>query len=108
MFAEAIAAVNRTVATGLERDHGVLLLPMLEAVYVDTREEKRVVAIRPKAPFRPVFLVASTREGSDVVLVKDPPPAPPPEADPSTLCFWWRRGGVELHLKRKLPVLVAA
>ena len=24
MFAEAIVAVNRTVATGLERDHGVL------------------------------------------------------------------------------------
>ncbi len=28
-----------------------LLLPMLEAVYVDTNEEKRVVAIKPKAPF---------------------------------------------------------
>ena len=85
-----------------------LLLPMLEAVYVDTKEEKRVVAIRPKAPFKPVFLVASTREGSDVVLVNDPPPALPPEADPTLLCCWWRRGGVELHLKRKLNVLIAA
>ena len=72
-----------------------LLLPMLEAVYVDTKEEKRVVAIRPKAPFRSVFLVATTREGSDVVPVKDLPPALPPEADPSLLCSWWRRGGVE-------------
>ena len=85
-----------------------LLLTMLEAVYVDTKEEKRVVAIKPKAPFRPVFQVASTREGSDVVLVNDPPPALPPEADPTLLCSWWRRGGVELHLKRKLNVLVAA
>jgi hypothetical protein len=32
-----------------------LLFPMLDAVYVDTREAKSVVAIQPKAPFRPVF-----------------------------------------------------
>ena len=65
---------------------------MLEAVYVDTKEEKRVMAIKPKAPFRPVFQVGTTRKGSDdVVLVKDLPP----ETDPSPLCLWWRRGGVE-------------
>jgi len=28
---------------------------MLDAVYVDLREEKRAVAIRPKQPFRPAF-----------------------------------------------------
>ncbi len=85
-----------------------LLLNMLEAVYVDTQEEKRVVAIKPKAPFRPVFLVATTREGSELTLVKDLSPALPPEANPSIPCLWWRRGGGELHLKRKRQALVAA
>ena len=78
-----------------------LLLPMLEAVYVDTQEEKRVVAIKPKAPFRPVFLVATTRGGSDVALVKNPHPALPPEAAPSTPCLWWRRGGVEPPVQKR-------
>ena len=74
---------------------------MLEAVYVDTQEEKRVMAIRPKPPFRPVFLVATTREGSDVALLKDPPPALPPETDPTTPCLWWRRGGVEPPVQKR-------
>lgn len=30
-----------------------LLLPMLDAVYVDVKESKAIVAIQPKAPFRP-------------------------------------------------------
>ena len=34
-----------------------LLMPMLDAVYVDTVEEKSVVAIRPKPAFRPIFIV---------------------------------------------------
>jgi hypothetical protein len=36
-----------------------LLLTMLEAVYVDAREERRIVAIKPKAPFKPIFQVAT-------------------------------------------------
>ncbi len=44
-----------------------LLLSMLDAVYVDAKEEKRLVAIRPKPPFRPVFQVATARESSGVV-----------------------------------------
>ena len=40
-----------------------LLLTMLDAVYVDAREERRIVAIRPKAPFRPIFQVATTDKG---------------------------------------------
>ena len=47
-----------------------LLLTMLDAVYVDSKENM-IVAIKPKAPFKPVFEVATTREGSDVVLVHD-------------------------------------
>ena len=76
-----------------------LLLTMLDAVYVDSKENM-IVAIKPKAPFKPVFEVATTREGSEVALVHDPDAEPqiadqpPPdghglEADSYS---WWRRG----------------
>ena len=78
-----------------------LLLSMLDAVYIDTADEKAVVAIRPKPAFRPLFEIATTREGSDVVLIKEPPQTDfEPEAADS--CFWWRRGRVELPVQ-KIP-----
>ncbi len=40
-----------------------LLLTMLDAVYVDAKDEKRIVAIKPKPPFWPVFRVTITKEG---------------------------------------------
>ena len=92
-----------------------LLLTMLDAVYIDSKENA-IVAIKPKTPFRPVFEVATTREGSEVVLVHDPqaepqitnqPPPGGQEAD-ATLCSWWRRGRVELHLEHGIKVLLAA
>ena len=80
-----------------------LLMTMLDAVYVDTVEEKCIVAIRPKPAFQPLFEIATTREGSDVVLINDPPQTHfEPEA--ADLCFWWRRGRVEAHQ----PVRLAA
>ena len=93
-----------------------LLLTMLDAVYVDTKESRSIVAIKPKVPFKPVFAVATTREGSDVVLVHDSdalpqiadqPPPHGQEAEPD-LCSWWRRGRVELYCEHELPVLLAA
>ena len=83
-------------------------MTMVDAVYVDTKENI-IVAIKPKAPFKPVFEVATTRKGSEVVLVHDPnvepqiPNQPPPngqEAD--ELCSWWRRGRVELPVQKTL------
>ena len=78
-----------------------LLLTMLDAIYVDTVEEKYIVAIRPKPAFMPLFEVASTREESNVVLVleKELPPVENPGAD-AVPCFWWRRGRVELPVQR--------
>ena len=61
---------------------------MLDAVYVDSVEEKAIVAIQPKPAFLPLFQVATTREGSDVILIsqRETPPADGPEAhDP---CLW--------------------
>ena len=58
---------------------------------MDTVEEKAIVAMRPKPAFRPLFKVAATREGSDVVLINEPPlTSNEPEA--ADLCFWWRQG----------------
>jgi site-specific DNA recombinase len=75
-----------------------LLLTMLDAVYVETKEEKRIVAIKPKPPFRPVFHVAATKEGSGVILLNEPPENSPE----ARACFWWRRGRVELPVQRNL------
>ena len=73
-----------------------LLMAMLDAVYVDTVEERSVVAIRPKPAFRPIFEIATPRGGSGIVLINERPPDPEgPEAE--SLCSWWRRGRDELH-----------
>ena len=45
-----------------QQERRKLLLTMLDAVYVDARDEKRIVAIKPKAPFRPIFQLATTRD----------------------------------------------
>ena len=86
-----------------------LLLSMLDAVYVDSKENM-IVAIKPKAPFKPVFGVATTREGSDVALVHDPDVEPqiahqpPPHGNGTEAdsCSWWRRGRAYLHLEHEL------
>jgi site-specific DNA recombinase len=80
-----------------------LLLAMLDAVYVDPREDKRIVALKPKPAFRPVFQVATTKKGSGVELLTSEPPESTPEA---RRCFWWRRGRVELPLKHGEILLV--
>ena len=78
-----------------------LLLTMLDAIYVDTVDEKSVVAIRPKPAFMPLFEIATTREGNDVVLIteKDLPPADE-GSEASSPCCWWRRGRVELPVQK--------
>ena len=49
-----------------------LLLTMLDAVYVDAKKTKSIVAIKPKPPFKPVFQVAASREGSDIRILNEP------------------------------------
>jgi len=45
---------------------------MLDAVYFDTKKNKAIVAISPKPPFRPVFQVAASKEGSGIHMVNEP------------------------------------
>ncbi len=75
-----------------------LLVSMLEAVYVDHKEAKAVVAIQPKPAFRAVFQVATTRADSGVILIKEPPDQAQKAPSP---CSWWRRGRVELPVQGK-------
>ena len=77
-----------------------LLMAMLDAVYVDTVEEKSVVAIRPKPAFRPIFEVATTRAGSGILLINQTPQTQD-EPEASESCSWWRRGRVELPVQKR-------
>ncbi len=103
-----------------------LLLTMIDSVYYDAKESKSIVAIKPKAPFIPVFKVATTREGSGVTLINGRPPGPltkggeedsrvldreamreafarasHDEAAEGNQCLWWRRGRVELPVQKR-------
>ena len=69
---------------------------MLDAVYVDTKEAGAIVTIKPKPPFRPVFQVATTKERSAVEIINGPPEV----VSEGPLCFWWRRGRVELPVQK--------
>ncbi|MDY6834843.1 MAG: hypothetical protein SVY53_08625, partial [Chloroflexota bacterium] len=48
------------------------------------------------------FEIATTREGSGVTLITELPTDD--EGGTGTSCSWWRRGRVELFLKRKTVV----
>ena len=98
-----------------------ILVTMLDAVYVECKEEKQIVAIKPKPAFKPLFGVATTKQGSGIVLISGDSAGyvsrdveqtkTPPSHNEGVLglpCFWWRRGRVDLHLKQDLAVLVAA
>jgi site-specific DNA recombinase len=49
-----------------EEEKRRLLLTMLDAVYIDTKKTKSVIAIKPKPPFKPVFQVAASRKGPNI------------------------------------------
>jgi hypothetical protein len=49
-----------------------LLLTMLDGVYIDAKQTKSIVAIRPKPPFKPIFQVAVTKEGSEIRIINEP------------------------------------
>jgi hypothetical protein len=73
-----------------------ILMTMLAAVYVETVEERAVVALQPKPAFQALFQLATTREGSGVVLYPEHE-NPPIASGDSIPCLWWRRGRLHLH-----------
>jgi hypothetical protein len=78
---------------------------MLDAVYVDTVEDKAIVAMKPKPAFQALFQIATTKEGSGVVLYNEKTSESLGGHDESTPCFWWRRGRVHLNLNTYLKVV---
>jgi hypothetical protein len=82
-------------AAKLQERHD-LITSMIDAVYFDLSSFKSIVAIKPKPPFRPIFEVATAREGSGVILLQNEKlPADEP-GDDRDVCSWWRRGRVKL------------
>jgi len=55
-----------------QEERRILLLSMLDAVYVDAKRTKSIIAVKPKPPFKPVFQVAASREESDISIIKEP------------------------------------
>ena len=45
---------------------------MLDTVYVDAKQTKSIIAIKPKPPFKPIFQVAASREKSDISILNEP------------------------------------
>lgn len=41
-----------------------LLLIVMEGVYIDAKQTKSIMEIRPKTPFKPIFQVVGTNKGS--------------------------------------------
>jgi site-specific DNA recombinase len=49
-----------------------ILMSMLDAVYFDTKTSKALIAVRPKPPFKPIFQVAASKEGTGIHIVNEP------------------------------------
>jgi site-specific DNA recombinase len=49
-----------------------IVLSLLDAVYVDAKKYKNIVAIKPKPPFRPIFQVAVSKKGSAIRIINEP------------------------------------
>ncbi|KTB48855.1 Resolvase, N terminal domain/Recombinase zinc beta ribbon domain/Recombinase [Dehalogenimonas alkenigignens] len=54
-----------------------ILLTILDAVYIDAKAGKRVIAVMPKPPFRPIFQVASAKKDSKIHIINEPLGASP-------------------------------
>jgi hypothetical protein len=67
-----ILDLPRLWANANDEERRRLLLTMLDAVYVDAKKTKSIIAVKPKPPFKPVFQVAASREGSDIRILNEP------------------------------------
>jgi site-specific DNA recombinase len=47
-------------------------LTMLDAIDVDVKKAKSIVAIKPKPPLKPIFQAVVTKEGPDIHIVREP------------------------------------
>ena len=86
---------------------------MPDGVYIDAKNVKGIVGIKPKPAFWPVFELATTREGSGISLVKEQPVQDNESCacESSTtgshthMCSWWRRGRLNPP-QLQIPVII--
>jgi site-specific DNA recombinase len=50
-----------------------LVLSVLDAVYVDAKKTKSIIAIKPKPAFVPIFQVAVSKQESNICIYKNEP-----------------------------------
>jgi site-specific DNA recombinase len=55
-----------------EEERRKLLLTMLDAVYIDAKKYKTIVAIKPKPPFIPIFQLAVSKKNSEIRILNEP------------------------------------
>ena len=67
-----IINLPRLWAGANQEERRILLLGMLDAVYVDAKKTKSIIAIKPKPPFRPIFQVAATNTRSNIRIINEP------------------------------------
>jgi len=77
---------------------------MLDGVYVDAKEDRAIIALKPKPAFKALFQIAKTKESSGVILYNEKAPALSESFDDS--CSWWRRGRVYLPQLQTSPVII--
>ena len=58
-------------STGLSERRKVLMT-MLDAVYIDVKQTRSIVAVKPKPPFKPILQVAATSKESKIRILKEP------------------------------------
>ncbi len=49
-----------------------VLMTMLDAVYIDVKQTRSIVAVKPKPPFKPILQVAATNKESNIRILKEP------------------------------------
>jgi site-specific DNA recombinase len=49
-----------------------IIMTVLDAVYVDAKQTKSIIAIKPRPPFKPIFQVAITKANSDIRIQNEP------------------------------------
>jgi hypothetical protein len=49
-----------------------ILMTILDAVYIDVKQSRSILAIKPKPPFKPILQVAVTNKNSRIRVLKEP------------------------------------
>lgn len=49
-----------------------ILVTMLDAVYIDFKKSRSIIAVKPKPPFKPIFQIAVSKKGSKIHILNEP------------------------------------